>query len=302
MSEVETILLDGSFVARYGYEVHKELSWESERGRVETGCLYGFLDTAISWRRRFGGRIIVCWDRGYGIRTAIDPTYKQNRRDNPWEERDRYEAQKRLLMKVLPYTGFTQAYAPEHEGDDVMVTLSKRLPKPIMVVSSDWDLHQVIAPGVKLLRKFSSGRVRESILGIEEHKAKWGFGPEHFPWFQSLVGCVGDNVSGVKGMGKKRAADLIENHSDVYEQFVLNGNEEVLEGSGLQKVVVNALRNGRDDALRSLKLVTMRDDAPVVYIRSRFRPAELLDLLEYYGCYDLTKDTKFKWFGENAID
>lgn len=296
MGEFKTILIDGNNIARAMFEAHKDLSFRAENHRVyETGTVFGVLDILSRFRRKYGGdKVFITWDKGYDHRLRIDSQYKANRRGNIWEERGRYDAQVDLLKKVLRFTPFMEVSAQGYEADDVICTMSHNVPSPVLIVSADKDLLQLLTPEVCVLKR-NPHRRREVLLTDKDFERKFEFTPDKWIWFQSLMGDSADNIKGIKGIGKERAAVIIRDFCSVYEDWIINGDENAVKESGLPTGVKTALLNGREDALKALRLVALSADAPIKIRRNRFDEDRLIDSLEMIGCFSLTEPDTFAY-------
>lgn len=145
-----------------------------------------------------------------------------------------------------------------YEADDIMGTLAKKaeLEKiDTYLVTSDKDFMQLVSRHVKLYRPGKFGNEDEI---IDEHGVieKFGVPPEKVVDMLGLIGDSSDNVPGVPGVGPKTALPLVEKYGTI-EKILANINS--IPQKGLQE----KLRNNKEMALLSKKLVTIDTNVPI---------------------------------------
>ena len=109
------------------------------------------------------------------------------------------EAARAFGLPVIDVEGF--------EADDLIAAYAKRAKaagEPVVVVSSDKDLMQLVADGVELWDP-----MKQKHIGRDEVIEKFGVGPELVCDALALIGDTSDNVPGVPGIGPKGAAQLL---------------------------------------------------------------------------------------------
>lgn len=205
------MLVDGNYVARKMFAVNKMLHAIVDGREVQTGLTHGFLLQLIYLKEEYKGRIIVVWDRGHDRRRAIDPSYKEERRErgDDWEEREAFEEHRKVLYVFLRLLGVTQAFKRGEEGDDILYTLARRFEGKRLMVTNDHDLYQALGEGVYQLLAKRDGYVLYSARRLEREQ---GVTPEQFTWAMSLAGCSGDGIKGVPGVGMKTAIGLVKQY------------------------------------------------------------------------------------------
>ncbi len=151
--------------------------------------------------------VIVCLDHPpYRRRDQYEP-YKANREEVPPEEL----SQKRALRDELKRLGYRLAHVKGYEADDVIATLAKSYGAwchEVRLVCPDKDAAQLITKNV--IQYVPPHGTREAERRDREKcKAKFGVWPEQMPLYQALMGDSSDNIPGVEGIGKDRAAKVI---------------------------------------------------------------------------------------------
>ncbi|MCX6736617.1 MAG: flap endonuclease [Candidatus Parcubacteria bacterium] len=203
----ETLLLvDGHnllFKAFYGLPTRLNLSNEPIHGII------GFLGM---FKKIVGivnpDYILVVFDSESSISRKIDyDQYKKNRKDfNKVPDKENPFTQlvgiKQSLEKMLiPYI--------EEDGleaDDVIASYALNSKSHVIIASTDSDFFQLIDKNVKILRYNGENTV---IIGESELKEKFNIRPNQYVEFKSLVGDMSDNISGVSGIGPKKAVQVL---------------------------------------------------------------------------------------------
>lgn len=176
--------------------------------------------------------------------------YKANRPPTPQD----FKVQPPLIMDLLHALGVPVVVREGVEADDVIASLActaREHGMETLIVSSDKDLLQVIAPGISILRPHK-GITTFQLLDERAFRTEFGFPPPAMKDYLALVGDASDNVPGVPGVGDKTARDLVGTYGsleDIYE------NMAVLK-PGVQK----RLSEGKSAAYHSRELVTLLCD------------------------------------------
>ena len=146
----------------------------------------------------------------------------------------------------------------DFEADDVMGTLAVKGAAAgfdVYMATPDKDAAQLVRPGVKLYRPSHSGDAAEVYdeAKVCEH---WKLSsPAQMIDYLALAGDASDNIPGIRGVGEKTAADLIAKFGDV-EGVIANVGK--IKGKLAEKVFA-----GREDAMTSKFLTTIRTDVPI---------------------------------------
>jgi 5'-3' exonuclease len=135
----------------------------------------------------------------------------------------------------------------EFEADDALAAAAHRAAKSkrvekVCIWTPDKDLGQCVVGD----RVVQIDRRRDEIRDEQGVRAKFGVSPEFIPDYLALVGDAADGYPGIKGLGAKTAASLINRHGHI-EQFP----SEVLT------------EDNRALALLFKDLATLRTDAPL---------------------------------------
>jgi DNA polymerase-1 len=178
--------------------------------------------------------------------------YKANRDKTPED----LHAQIPIIENILISLGIPVIRKDGFEADDVIATISEcayKTGRPVKILSGDKDLMQLINDSTTMLKPEKSGGWAD--IDKDAVFEEWGIAPENMLDMLSLQGDSADNIPGVKGIGKKTAQKLITEYGNlegIYE------HADQLTGS-----LGNKIREGKDNAYFSRKLVQLRYNVPV---------------------------------------
>lgn len=186
------------------------------------------------------------------FRNELYPDYKANRDLPP----DDLRAQLEWCGEVASALGLHSAISERFEADDLIgswiETLGlETLPETTWVVSSDKDLGQLVAGNIGLY-DFAKG----ARWGPEDVREKFGVPPSGLVDYLALAGDAVDNIPGVRGLGPKTAAVLLERFADLDSIYESLDEIEQLEIRGA-KSIRRKLEEQRELAHLSRELATI---------------------------------------------
>ncbi len=183
-------------------------------------------------------------------RHELYPKYKADR--PPWELLlvQEYERTKRVLAESWPVFA-----VPGFEGEDLAATVIAQLwgqPVSFVVASSDKDVLQMVCRRLRVLRLGKAKRMMDSGAVLAAHRVE---ARQIRDWL-CLMGDSCDGIPGVRGIGEKRAAELLKQHQTL---------EEVLRAAmrDPHDRIMRAINAGVAELEVARRLVTLRKDAPV---------------------------------------
>ncbi len=195
--------------------------------------------------------MIVVFDAGrISFRNEIYEAYKANRDEPPPELVPQFA----LVRDAARAFGLPAVEVEGFEADDLIATYVDRaraLEREVLIVSSDKDLMQLVAPGVAMWDPMKS---RE--IGPAEVMERFGVGPDLVQDCLALAGDSSDNVPGVPGIGVKTAAQLLNAFGSLDE--LLASASTIKQPKRRQ-----ALIDFAEQARLSKRLVALRHDAPL---------------------------------------
>lgn len=232
--------------------------------------------------------LAVAFDRNLNssFRNETYPAYKQHRDPPPPE----IEAQIDACMEIAAALGTATFIDDRYEADDLIGALCAGLEKAghgAVIVTSDKDLAQLVTERTTVL-DFGKGLRLDAVAVLE----KFGVRPDQMTDYLGLAGDTVDNIPGVKGIGPKSAAELLQRYGSlegIYERL------DELPGSNVRgaKSLHAKLAANREIAFLSKQLATV---APAV-------PGVKADLkrLEYRGADPARVEELFGRLGFNKI-
>jgi DNA polymerase-1 len=248
-------LIDGySLLYRAFYALPQSIATTSG---LPTNALYGFTSMLLKLLdsdEEVG--LGVVWDSGKPqFRLEVYPEYKAQRSSMPEELRVQLDH----LDEILEAMNIPAVRSKGFEADDVLATLSRRIPEDVdlKIVTGDQDAMQLVDGRVKVLRT-TRGVSETKEYGREEVIEEYGVTPEQIPDYKALTGDPSDNIPGVRGIGPKGASSLLQQFGTVENLYE---NLDEVNAKGTRK----KLEEGRESAFVSLELARMRFDAPVEF-------------------------------------
>lgn len=185
--------------------------------------ILGYLSQLIDQYRPT--HLACCWDDDWRPQWRVDliPSYKAHRvvevvADAPDLEEvpDPLEVQVPVIREVLESFGFAVVGAPGFEADDVIGTLATGAGMPVDIVTGDRDLFQLVddEAAVRVLY-VGKGVGRHERVDDAWVQAKYGIRADQYADFATLRGDASDGLPGVKGVGEKTAASLLQKYDDI---------------------------------------------------------------------------------------
>ena len=118
-----------------------------------------------------------------------------------------------------------------------------------LVLTGDRDLFQCATAAVTVLLLGGRGKVGPERVGPADVEARYGVRPERVPDFIALRGDPSDGLPGAKGIGEKRAADILRRHGSL---------EAALVAAEREGESVNALARLADELRDFREIATLR--------------------------------------------
>jgi len=208
MKRYDILLVDGPYLAHRSKTAPYELTTSTG---LNSKTIHNFMRSLLAVHKLFTPRVTaVCWE-SYGTkswRKDLYSDYKNNRITS-----DSYVEEERDIQLLLHLLKIKQFYAPSNEADDVICSLvTKYISKRSTVIFTvDKDIMQVITNRIPRVHVYDGKHVLDE---ISVHH-KFGVFPYQLCDYLSLTGDKTDNVPGVKGIGKKRAIKLLEEHNNL---------------------------------------------------------------------------------------
>lgn len=155
----------------------------------------------------------ICWDSKKSLRKELFPEYKANRKaedDFSPEEWEQYNKAKDITRKtILPYIGITNNFRQSgYEADDLIAKAVDNAYDNI-IVSNDRDLYQLIADhGARTCSVYHP--MKKKLVTFQDFCEEFDMEVWEYVNYKALQGDSSDNVPGLKGIGPKKAKQIIK--------------------------------------------------------------------------------------------
>jgi len=248
-------LVDGSGYLFRAYHALPPLSRKSDG--LPTGAVSGYCNMLWKLLEDMKGgdaptHLAVIFDAGKTtFRNDIYPQYKANRPDPPEDLIPQFP----LVRDATRAFGVACVEMANYEADDLIATYARQARDKgarVTIVSSDKDLMQLVEDG----RIALFDTMKNKAIGSAEVMERFGVPPSKVIEVQALAGDSTDNVPGVRGIGVKTAAELINTYGDL--ETLLRRAGEIKQPKRREALLENA-----EAARISRKLVTLDDKAKV---------------------------------------
>ena len=239
----------------------------TSKGR-NTNAQFGFTNTLVDLiNNQKPTHMAVCFDTHALTERHIDfADYKANRQETPEDIMQAVPDIKRIIealnIPVVALDGY--------EADDVIGALAKQAEQvgyTVFMVTPDKDYGQLVSENIKIYKPPYQGGSIE-IMGPEEVCAKWGI--KNVSQVIDILGLMGDavdNIPGIKGIGEKTAAKLLQEY-ETLENILANADN-------IKGAVGEKIKAGKESAIMSKKLATIITNVPTEFHEENFRIKEM---------------------------
>jgi DNA polymerase-1 len=166
------------------------------------------------------------------------------------------------IREGVEATRIVSISVPEFEGDDVAASLMAQFRRVarVTMLSNDSDLLQFVDEGVAVASYVGAGKglngTRIRSWSSADVMERFGVAPGNLPAFKALCGEEGDDIPGVKSVGKGTAVKLLRRWKTIDKaieacEFVSHRDETA------------KLAGQREHIALMLQLTTIRQDAPL---------------------------------------
>lgn len=206
--EVRPLLaVDGDSLAHRAY--HALPKTIRRAGGRPAGAIVGFANMLVRlWESESPRAVLVGWD------TLGVPTYRHEAFPGYQGGREldaELIEQLQLLPELVRALGFAGAKTPGYEADDFLaaaVAAEEGRGGLALVVSADRDAFQLASERTTILQP-ARGVSELARIGPAEVRERYGVEPSQVPGFIALRGDPSDRLPGARGVGAKRAAEIL---------------------------------------------------------------------------------------------
>jgi DNA polymerase-1 len=205
------LVIDGdSFAHRAYHAIPKTIQRTGGAGNA----LYGFGTMLMRlWQGERPRTVLVAWD------TLEEPTYR-HRALAAYQAGREFEKelleQLALLPALVASTGLAYAKAPGYEADDFLgaaVGSEEAKGGAVLVATSDRDAFQLASQQTTILQPVRGEAPAR--VGPAEVRERYGVDPQQVPDFIALRGDPSDRIPGARGIGPKKAAELLAQYGSL---------------------------------------------------------------------------------------
>lgn len=275
------LMIDGNSMANRAFYGVPHLT--NAKG-VPTNAVYGFLNTLQAAIERFKpDALFVAFDISKKVfRHERYADYKGTRTGMPED----LLVQMPLIKEALSYMNIETFGIEGYEADDIIGTMSAHQSAAggeSIILSGDRDLFQLVSEQVTVCFPKSKGQEMEIVTPeyLAEH---YGLTPARVIDMKGLMGDKSDNIPGINGVGEKTAKKLLDDYETVENLYA---HLDDLKG----KKLYDKLLAGKEDALLSKELATIKRDVPIDFaaLDFSFDQPDVARLTTFYKELGLTK-------------
>lgn len=260
MAKPTLLLIDGNSLAfRAFFALINQVDRFVNHEGLHTNALVGFNNLLDGIVDPFKPDLaLVAWDAGKTtFRTGKFDDYKGNRDKTPQELVEQFEP----LRKMVELHGIKSYELPGYEADDIIGTTARMgevAGYAVTIVTGDRDMTQLVTDDV------SVWVTKKGISEIDHYTPAMvaevydGLTPAQIVEVKGLQGDTSDNYPGVAGIGPKTAIKLMKEYHTIPEMY--ERIDEMKASKQKEKLIA-----GKEDALSSRDLATIRTNAPVDY-------------------------------------
>lgn len=248
-----------------------------------TSAIYGTINAFLRMVGRYNLQYVaISFDRREKtFRHEITDTYKANRPPAP----DELHAQVEPIKEFFELIGIPEISKAGYEADDVLATLAEKYKKDydVIIVTGDKDFAQIVDEQVTLYDPS-----KEKVTDYESVIEKYGLKPEQFVDYLAICGDSADNITGVRGIGPKGAAKLLQEFGTLENIYK---NLESISAKGIHDKLVES----KEDAFLSKKLAAIVRDVPLEIADDRtflFDKSKLVNSIDFLKKFELNSIVK----------
>ena len=243
-------LIDGSGYIYRAFYALPPMTRPSDK--MPVNAVFGFTSMLMNFIKEnpYDCMAVVFDTARKNFRNNIFPDYKATRKEVPEDLIPQFP----LIRDAVRAFNIPAVEQEGYEADDLIAAYAKKAVTAgyeVVIVSADKDLTQLMDDAhVQVYDP-----MKKRYVTNEDVMKKFGVAPDKVTQVQALMGDAIDNIPGVKGIGPKTAAELINAYGN------LDGVYANLAAIGGRKAEL--LSQDKERAYMSLKLVTLAQDAPL---------------------------------------
>ncbi len=253
--EKRLIIIDSNALLHRAFHALPPLRTQSGQ---DTGAVYGYLLTLFKAIKDLNPtHIVACFDtKAKTFRHEKFESYKAQRPLTPSGIISQIPVAKEVLS-VFKVPVFAKEGV---EADDLIATICTLAPNDfeIFILTGDLDNLQLVNEKVKVYTLGKS--IKDTIIyDINKVRERFEVEPSQMVELKALTGDQSDNVPGVRGIGKKTAAEIVQRYGTIKNLY----DELATDTAVLKPKVKEALKENKEMAFMSRELVEMKKDVDI---------------------------------------
>jgi 5'-3' exonuclease len=234
------LALDGNSLVHRSYHALASTGMRTRNG-APVWAVRGLLSQLVAAADRIRPSTIVVGfdDPEVSVRRTTWPGYKAHRND----KLKTLVSQLALAATTMRDLGIHVVVPPGFEADDVLASAAeyaRRSGLRTVIVTSDRDAFALIDPDTSVLRVINGGVEASPILTPDRLVTLLGVRPDQYRDFAALRGDPSDNLVGVRGVGPKTAAKLLQEFDTAEAVF-----DDLADGGSAVRAVLGPAIVGR---------------------------------------------------------
>ena len=274
------VLIDGHHLMYRAYWAIPRTLTNNKGEQVNTS--FGFASMLLTiLKKEEPDALVMCFDAGEEtFRHQENDTYKNGRAETP----DDFFVQIPRINQLVDAFQFSHVSNPQYEADDFLCAYAKAgeaANMRVTIVTGDRDAFQLATEKTKIAIPHSAYQSAE-YLGPDEIFAKYGIRPDQVPAYKGLTGDASDNLPGVKGIGPKTAAQLLQTYDTLENLYEHLGD--------VRESVRKKLEADKEQAFFCQRMAQLVCDfeLPVSLEEASLQPISIKPLLELFAELDFT--------------
>jgi DNA polymerase-1 len=179
-------------------------------------ALLGSVNTILAQAAERDARAVICCfgPDAADYRVALYPAYHAHRPAMPDDLAHQWQRAPNLYAAL----GWRVERSTDLEADDLLGAYARAEQQAggeALVLTGDRDLFQCATGSVRVLLLGGRGKKGPEEIGPAEVGERYGVDPAQVPDFIALRGDPSDGLPGAKGIGEKRAADILRRHGSL---------------------------------------------------------------------------------------
>lgn len=246
----KVFLIDGTAFCYRAFHALPNLSTADGR---PTNAVYGFAVMLQALRdKEQPDYLAVAFDVGKPtFRHRAYQDYKVHRKPMP----EALIAQIPVIKSLLRASRVAMFEREGYEGEDVLATIAKRVVRSdveVFLVTGDKDALQLVNSHIKVYNPHQEG----TVLDAQAVRKRYGVGPEQMVDLMALMGDETDHIPGVRGIGEKTAAKLLQRFGSLEGLY---GHLEEVESPAQRERLATA----HEEAQLSRRLAQIESQVPI---------------------------------------